>query len=400
MTVAMTENEQQEIQPLPPSLPMVFWSFLRLGLTAFGGPAMVAYIGELATVKKGWLSRKSFQHGVAIAQTIPGATAMQTAAYVGLRTRGISGAAAAYIGFGLPAFILMVALSIFYDSIHHSPIGLSVFRGLQVIVIAIVARATINFGRSSLHNLPDILLGFAAALYLSVGGNPIYAILADLLAGIIIFHSSNRAQEAAPAAGAELHPILRKVLIILVVAGILLLVLLVVNRRLFELAFLMLKIDLFAFGGGFASVPLMLHEVVQVKQWMEVRTFMDGLALGQITPGPIVITAAFVGYKLLGLLGAAVGTIAIFLPSFVLLILAVPYFDRLQHNPAFRNAMRGVLASFVGLLLSVTVKFILVAPWTPPSVLLAMAAFIALMRKVDILWVVLGGAAVSALILR
>jgi len=94
MTAAMTEEEQQETQPFRPSLPRVFWAFLRRGLTAFGGPAMIPYIGEMAVTKRQWLTRPSFKEGMAVSQTIPGATAMQTAAYIGLRIRGIPGAAA------------------------------------------------------------------------------------------------------------------------------------------------------------------------------------------------------------------------------------------------------------------------------------------------------------------
>jgi len=158
-------------------------------------------------------------------------------------------------------------------------------------------------------------------------------------------------------------------------------------------------VDLFAFGGGFASVPVMLHQVVDVRNWVDSRTFMDGIALGQITPGPMVITATFVGYQIAGLPGAIVGTVAIFLPSFLMVSLTVPYFDRLQHSVLFRRALRGVLASFVGLLLAVTVHFATAASWTVPSILLAAAAFVALRFKIDVLWVVLVGAGVSVLVL-
>ena len=126
---------------------------------------------------------------------------------------------------------------------------------------------------------------------------------------------------------------------------------------------------------------------------------MDGIALGQVTPGPIVITATFVGYHIAGLIGAVVGTVAIFSPSFLMVPITVPYFDRLQHALLFRRALRGVLASFVGLLLAVTVQFAIAASWTALSILLATAAFVALRFKIDILWVVLVGAGVSVFVL-
>jgi len=158
-------------------------------------------------------------------------------------------------------------------------------------------------------------------------------------------------------------------------------------------------VDLFAFGGGYASVPLMLREVVDIRHWMDSRTFMDGIALGQTTPGPIVITATFVGYRLAGLAGALIGTISVFTPSIIILLAVVPYADRLQHNVWFQRALRGALVSFVGLLLAVAIRFSMDVHWGILEGIVAVTAFYALHRKVDILWVVLIGAGVSALIL-
>ena len=114
-----------------PSLRRLFGSFLRMGITAFGGPAMIAYIRKMAVVQKKWLDAESFQDGVALCQTIPGATVMQMAAYIGLRVRGVRGAVVSYIGFGLPAFLLMLVLSFAYARAHTLPAVVSVFSGLQ-----------------------------------------------------------------------------------------------------------------------------------------------------------------------------------------------------------------------------------------------------------------------------
>ena len=183
------------------------------------------------------------------------------------------------------------------------------------------------------------------------------------------------------------------------IAGLSLVVLFVLDRRLFDLAALMAGVDLFAFGGGYASVPMMLHEVVDVRGWMAGNTFMDGIALGQVTPGPIVITATFVGYQVAGLVGSVVGTIAVFTPSFLMVLLVVPYFDRIQHSVLIRRALRAMLASFVGLLLAVTVQFAMATSWTTPAILLATSVFAALWFKIDVLWVVLVGASVSIFLL-
>ena len=136
----------------PPSLLRLFTSFLRLGITAFGGPAMIAYIRKMAVERNKWLDDESFRDGVALCQTVPGATAMQMAAYVGIKVRGVSGAASSFIGFGLPACILMMTLSAVYTKTHTLPMAISMFNGLQAMIVSIVANAAMTFGRSSLKN--------------------------------------------------------------------------------------------------------------------------------------------------------------------------------------------------------------------------------------------------------
>jgi len=362
---------------------------------------MVAYIGEMAVDKHEWLSRQSFREGVAVAQTIPGATAMQTAAYVGLRLRGTVGAAAAYIGFGLPAFLLMLALSALYSVSHKSPISMSVFHGLQVIVVAIIARAAFTFGRATVKGLWDGVIALAVAGYLISGGSPVVAILAGAVVGLLAYRRASASGETVQHSdSSSLRSTTRQAMVLVLIGVALFAALLLMNRRLFDLASLMLRVDILAFGGGFASVPVMLHSVAEVNHWMSTRTFMDGIAMGQVTPGPIVITATFVGYQVAGILGAVVATVAVFFPSFVVLVLIVPRFDRLKQNPRFQMAMRGILASFVGLLLSVTVRFAMAVPWSPASVVIGCAALVALMRDVGVPWVVLPGAVLSAFLLR
>jgi chromate transporter len=188
-------------------------------------------------------------------------------------------------------------------------------------------------------------------------------------------------------------------LIIASVAALAFVILFFVERKLFDLAAMMFRIDLFAFGGGFASVPLMYNEIVEVRFWMDGQTFLNGIALGQITPGPIVITATFVGYMLYGLIGAAVATVGVFLPSFLIVIGVTPYFDRLRNAAHFYGIINAVLCSFVGLLLTVTFRFASNIPWDIPRVLLAAAAFVALYFKIEIVWIVLVGTVVSIFLL-
>jgi chromate transporter len=191
---------------------------------------------------------------------------------------------------------------------------------------------------------------------------------------------------------------LKPLLLILSGAATGFLFLFIFQRNLFELAVLLFRIDLFAFGGGFASVPLMFHEIVDVHNWLNRPTFMNGVVLGQVTPGPIVITVTFIGYLLYGPFGGLIATISIFLPSFAIVIGVSPYFDQLRALPYFNRIINGVLCSFVGLLFTVTIRFAWNIHWDLAHLLLGSAALIALLLKVDILWVVLAGALIPVAI--
>jgi chromate transporter len=379
-----------------PSLARLFLSFLKLGATAFGGPAMIAYIRRMAVEQKKWIDDASFKNGVAFCQMLPGATSMQASAYVGLRLRGVSGAAVSFIGFALPTFVFMTVLSALYVQNREMPTVISAFNGLQAIIVSIIANASIIFGRANIQNWKAAVIAVIAAVLFGFGVSPFLVILLAALAGIFLYLRQPTPHNVSTANRVAMH---RSVLVILGAAAMGYMLLFFMNRGLFDLAALMFRVDLFAFGGGFASVPLMFHEVVNVNSWLDSKTFLDGIALGQVTPGPIVITATFIGYLLYGLLGAGIATVSIFLPSFLIVVGAAPYFDKLRSFPLFNKAVAGVIISFVGLLLSVTVLFALKMPWDLWRTLLAVAAFVALLLKVEIYWVVLAGVIISIFLL-
>jgi chromate transporter len=319
---------------------------------------------------------------------------MQTSAYVGLKTRGVMGAAVGFIGFGLPAFLLMMILSALYARTHSLPVVVSVFDGTQAVIVAIVANAVVLFGRSALKNSRDVIIAVVAALMFGFGLNPIAALLVAAVLGLA--RNAKTFRRPVTESRGTLHFPTASLLVLVSAAAAGFSLLFRFQRRLFDLAALMSVVDLSAFGGGFASIPLMFHEIVQVRGWMDGPTFLNGIILGQITPGPIVITATFVGYALHGLAGGLLATISVFLPSFLLVIGIAPLSSRLFASAYLNKALGGVLCSFVGLLLTVTVRFALNVHWNPLHVVLSIAAFIALLLKVDILWVVLGGALIAA----
>ena len=379
-----------------PTLIDLFLSFLRLGAVSFGGPAMLAHIERLAVTRKGWLSEQDFQRGVALCQAVPGSTAMQCAAYVGLRARRFGGAVAAFVGFGLPAFTLMLVLSIVYQHSAGIPRVGSVLTGLRALVVALVAHAAWIFGRSAIKNLKQGALALVTATLFFIGASPIQILLGAALVGAIALRGSS------PVAPPTSRPSLLSVLAgaaPLLFALVLVFALFAVNRKLASLGLSMMKVDLFAFGGGLASLPIMYREAVQIHHWVSPSVFMDGIALGQATPGPIIITATFIGQRVAGFAGAVTATACIFAPSLAILLVAEPWFFRLGRSPVFSGVTTALVLCFAGLLASVTLQLARAAPWSPASGIIAGAALAALVARVDVVWVVLAGATLSAMIL-
>ena len=229
----------------------------------------------------------------------PGSDGDAVRAYVGLKIRGALGAAASFVGFGLPAFATMMTLSALYVRGHELPIAVSAFAGLGALVVALVANATVSFGASTLLTWQGWLIAPTAAALFGLGTSPLVIILLAALLGLLLMKTQRPHAGLSAAPPWSLYS-LRPLLALLVLAGGAPTLLLIVNPRLFQLAALMAKIDISAFGGGFASVPLMFHEIVDVRRWLDGPTLLNGIALGQVTPGPIVITATFVGYVLYG----------------------------------------------------------------------------------------------------
>ena len=159
----------------------------------------------------------------------------------------------------------------------------------------------------------------------------------------------------------------------------------------------MLRIDLFSFGGGLAAMPIMYHELVDIFGWFNEKTFMDGVILGQVTPGSIIIAATFFGYMHHGIIGSFIATVCVFTPSFLILMGFIPFFDRLKTYPQFNKVINGILCSFVGLLAVITYRFSIGIHWNLVNIIFTIISFVLLMRKIDVIWVVLAGFLISLL---
>ncbi len=374
----------------------LFLSFFKLGLTAFGGPAMVAYIRELVVEKKGWLDQKTFNEGVALSQIVPGPIAMHVAGFVGVKLRGIVGGIITYVAFALPAFLTILLLSSIYKRTSKLPQVISLFSGLKVIVIAIVVNAFLNFTRSILKFKVEFLIALASFLLLMMGISPFLVLIFCFLFSQALFKDEPMSLESSVTRSINLTEIV--FLFFCLLLGLILLYF--VNAELFQLSFAMVKVNLFAFGGAYTALPLMLHEIVENMKLLDSNTFMDGIALGQITPGPILITATFVGYLLYGLSGAILATIYVFSPSFLVYLLSTKVADKVRNNSLFLKGKRGILASFCALLLFASFKLGFTIDWNFIKLFLFITSLIMLYNGVNILYVVILSGIVSIFLLN
>ncbi len=193
----------------------------------------------------------------------------------------------------------------------------------------------------------------------------------------------------------------REFLIIVLLAAIICVVLVLsyfIDPNITALSLSLSKIGALAFGGGFTAIPLIQYEMVDRFHWLSTKEFLDGIALGQVTPGPVLITATFVGYKVSGFLGAFMATLGIFFPSFFILVLLIPYHDRLKGVEKVRMMEQGVLGSFIGMLALVLYNFGSTSLVDIPRILMAAAAFLAIQKKIALPYILLAGGILSILI--
>ena len=395
-------TELIETQPRPQiSLWTIFTSYFIIGLTAFG-MAILQKLKALVMDNK-WLSEEEMNDGLAMVQLYPGPLMVDFSAYVGYKLRGVLGAILATTGFILPSFVLMSVLSALYFAAGELPWVHPLFVGLEALVVGILLNVTLEMGGRNIQTRTQaviMLLAFAALLFKL---NAVLIVLVALALGAWLIRPIPGAGKAAgagrPSPKVEAFSVKRWVGIGAVVVAILAVVTFSwsLKSEMGGLTLSLFKIGSVAFGNGTAIIPLIQYEAVEAHPWMTLSQFADGIALGQITPGPFLITATFIGYKLAGFWGGLLATFAIFSPSFAMTLVFTEVFARIRNLKPVRGALMGVMASFVGLLAVVLLQLGGVALTSPAAFALAGAAFVAVRWfKIDILWVFLGGLAVWA----
>ena len=338
------------------SLSYIFFTFLKLGATAFGGyMSLVAIVQKQLVEVDKKLKEEDLLDGISLTSVLPGPVAVNTIAYVGYQLRGVPGAIAAFAGIILPSFFLVIFLSWLYFSYGNIPAVKNVFSGITPAITALIVTVAIGMTRKTIKLSAQWTICLLAALLLIlVGGFAVtfLLIIVSGVAGAFLFRQS--AEQALP--GDEKIHFENKQL---VKSGVVLLLLLCTllwggqypgAPKDVQILSTFSGISLTLFGGGYVVIPA-LHELfVENLNWLTSAEFADGIAIGQITPGPIFVTATFIGYKVAGVLGAFLATVVIFIPPAVLTVLLSRFVKILNQSSVVKAAMKGVRAAVIGMI--------------------------------------------------
>jgi chromate transporter len=358
--------------------------FLRLGATGFGGPiALAGYMQQQLVEERRWISREDYVDGLALAQLAPGPLAAQLAMYLGFVRGGVAGATLVAIAFVLPSFLMVWGISIAYVAYGGLPWMQAVFYGVGAAVIGIIARSAYKLTRLTLKGsavLWAIFLVVAVAtawtqreilwLFFVAGFVPLLLTQRRTVAALGIVPLS--VAPAAPASGGSLATLL----------------------------WFFTKAGAFVFGSGLAIVPFLYGGVVQEHHWLNERQFLDAVAVAMITPGPVVITVAFIGYLVAGAPGMVAAAVGVFLPVYLFVVIPAPYFRRYGGNETIKTFVGGVTAAASGAIAGAVVvlaRGAFVDVWTA---VIGVSALVILMRwRISELWLI-AASAVTGLLLR
>lgn len=368
--------------------------FLRMGLTAFGGPAahIAMFRDELVTRRK-WVTDNEFLDLLAATNLIPGPNSTEMAIHLGYKHAGWKGLIAAGAAFIFPAFMIVLAIAVLYERYGTTPAAEALLYGIQPVIIAVILQAVWGLSRAAIKswllglvavavfglyflNINELLLLFAGGLLVMViangrrlmqggGGSSWqlwfpFAFGKDVLPRIFIL-----AQEAAPITASTLF-----------------------------LTFL--KIGAVLYGSGYVLVAFLQTEFVERLGWITSGQLLDAVAIGQFTPGPVFTTATFIGYLVAGVPGAVVATIGIFLPSFIFVAITNPFIPRMRRSPWLAALLDGVVAASLGLMAAVTVDLARQSIVDIATILITISAAVLLLRyRINSTWLIIGGAVVG-----
>jgi chromate transporter len=331
--------------------------FLKIGTTAFGGNiALVAAVRKDLCQKRKLLSDEQVLDFTSLGNVLPGPLATNVIAACGFAIRGMWGAIAGLIGIILPALLLICILTEAYFRYGESPVLMKIFGGLLPGVAAVIAATAWSLAKKNISNVLHviILIGAGAAIFFLKGF--LVTLIIIIVSGLIGFFFFNKKTEnnipSAQGTRKKSHlPVISIILMLLI--GLVVFILHPANKMLSDLRMLGLtfgSMSVTLFGGGYVFIPAIEKVVVGMHHWVSSKEFADGIAMGQVTPGPVAITASFVGYRVAGIWGAVVSAITIFVPPALLMVLSQQFIDRIKGKPAVEAVFKGVRPAVIGMI--------------------------------------------------
>lgn len=341
----MSDVRDERPQPQPSVVDIALY-FLRLGALGFGGPVALAnhMRADLVDDRK-WLTPQEYDEGLAIATACPGPLAYQLGIYAGYILRGLGGAFAAAIAFAVAPFVIVTIAGWFYVRYQNAWEVRALFYGVGPVVVALIVKACWNLAQKTIKTdvLAWIIAAVACAITLVVQRELTIIFLAAGLLGIFVF-----ARPGPRASSGSVAPKSVSARSIFPLFGA---IALGANSTVpLQLFFFFFRTGLLVFGSGLVIVPFLKAYVVDQYHWLDERQFLDSVAIGMMTPGPVVITATFVGYLMSGLAGAFAATLGIFSPPFLFTVVGTPLLRRYRSNARLQGFVRGVTVAVVGVL--------------------------------------------------
>ena len=340
-------------------------AFLKLGALGFGAPAIWALIQAEVQERRAWLTKERFLEGLALVNALPGAPAMQMCIFVGYERAGWWGGVLAGLAFMAPAFAIMLALSVVASAYGALPLMRDAFYGLGPVVLGVFIVAAYRLGKTAIRDVASAVIALAAGVAAALSLVGVAGIF--LLAGCagVALHHSRRAGLSAVLVAACLIAAERFAEPMLAGFGA------SANPGqpgLWDIGVFFFKVGAVTFGGGMTIIVFVQDQVVNHLQWITAQQFIECLTLAQFTPGPIIMVAAYVGYMAAGVAGATVAALAIFLPSFILMLSILPWLERVRRLAWVKAAMKGISPAVVG---AIAVSMVHLAPHAAPDVFTA-----------------------------
>ncbi len=347
------------------SLSYLFFSFLKIGSVSWGGfMSLISVVREQLAEKDKVIKDEIILDGVSMASVLPGPVAFNVVTYIGFYLRGIPGAAVSMLGILLPSFILILGLAMVYSAFGHIPVFTSFFQGVLPCILAIIISVAINMSKKQIKGYSQVIIAvvsFFALIFVHSFFTTLGVIAVSAVAGFFLFkekgHSEVKSVPEKKTTGSKKY--------LLWIIPVLLLVLIITflpeifggnipeKMKLTQKIFLTFSgMSVTLFGGGYIIIPAIQQIVVDGLHWLTVKEFADAIAMGQITPGPIFVSATFIGYKVGGFAGALAATIGIFFPPAAVMLFFSRFIDLIKKSRVVSALFLGIRPAVIGMIFS------------------------------------------------